>query len=195
MKRVQHPLVDAESALQVIAAAYRAASWNSAAVDQAIHTVESAGIAVASRILARPTRGCDLDPVDAVQEWLMKLVCGRGLEAYEPDEPLFPFAYIILINVCRDVLRRAAIRRSVAMPPDFPDDKTNPLKAAAQRETRGQVRAAVKSLSPILRAAVISHFWKSQPPDATRQSLQARVRTQRSRAYKKLRELLMDCHE
>jgi RNA polymerase sigma-70 factor (ECF subfamily) len=98
-----------------------------------------------------------MDTVDLVQETMLGLF--RNLGGFEPRGEGALQAYLRqgLINRVRSQLRNASVRPPLMpLEPRIVDDATSPLEVAMGRETLDAYERALASLSPDIRAAVVS---------------------------------------
>jgi RNA polymerase sigma-70 factor, ECF subfamily len=77
------------------------------------------------------------------------------------DSRLSTWLYAVVVNRCRDTLRRSSFRLAMDVQPltaDMPAPLTDPHTALARREREAGVRCALEKLSPELREVVALRF-------------------------------------
>lgn len=114
--------------------------------------------------IARRMTGNDADAGDVVQEAFLRVL--RYMKSYDPSQPFEAWLGQIVRNVYLDSLRLEARRRSVPLSDDtregvpaleevLADPAPGPERSAQSRSDQDEVQAALGTLSPTLRMAVI----------------------------------------
>jgi RNA polymerase sigma-70 factor (ECF subfamily) len=93
----------------------------------------------------------------------------------------------ILVNVCRDRLRRMSAVRFVAMTPTM--DRPDPSDAFSTLLARDELLGALAALEPDERIVVVLHYWADLTLDEVAARLGARPGTVRSRLHRALERL------
>jgi RNA polymerase sigma factor (sigma-70 family) len=111
----------------------------------AIKQIRLALVTAASRIFRSPRmRGNDCEPQVAVQNWFTAVRAAK--HSYKPDKPFHKYAYRVLSNICRDLGRRARVRRTVRISIGEVSSSATPLELAIRREQVQRVRQALRTL-------------------------------------------------
>jgi len=104
--------------------------------------------------------GDRVEAQDAAQETLIKAL--RGLKRYDGRAAFRTWLYRITVNTCRDILRRRARQREVALD-DVSLASDGPLQAELAQERRQGVWKAVRSLDTPLREVVVLRYYLNLP--------------------------------
>ncbi len=120
---------------------------DSRAFDQLVRRHDKRAFSLAFRLLSHRE-----DAEDVVQESFMAAL--EALDRFDATRPFGPWFYRIVVNRSLNA-RKARSRRSMeAIPEDAPARTASPERAAEATEARGQVVAALASLSERQRAVV-----------------------------------------
>jgi RNA polymerase sigma-70 factor, ECF subfamily len=145
---VDHETVEAQEAATRMAALVTAAQAGEAhALDQLLRSLHDRMYAVCRRML-----GNDADAADANQHALMAVV--RGLPRFDGRASVATWAYRIAMNASLDELRRRARRPDVGLP-EWAEQRSNDSRFDEQITTQMAVDAALATLPPDYRAAVV----------------------------------------
>ncbi|RKY17601.1 MAG: hypothetical protein DRQ55_15375 [Planctomycetota bacterium] len=132
------------------------------------------------------------DADDAAQDAMLKLL--DALAHRDPARPYGPWRTTVVLNHCRDVLRRMGTRQRYedAAPP-LPDCLPAPDEAASANELRELLTAALARLSPREREAFVLRDLQGLPTDEVAAAMDvapASVRSLITLARRRLRSLL-----
>jgi RNA polymerase sigma factor (sigma-70 family) len=145
-------------------------NWNEAADE--MHEA----LIVAAKALLRGRVFDDMEELakDIAQEW-WRVVLSSLFKNYDPDSPLFPYAYKTLKRICQRHCRRIAIRELPGLSYEPIDHRCNPRRDERRRELRGRIGQALWKLSKKERQAIVRRFVKgeSMVDDAERQGCTA----------------------
>lgn len=151
---------------------------------------------VAALGLARRTLGPSDQAEDVVQEAFLRVYRAAG--RYRPEAKFTTWLCQIVLNLCRDRLRRsrrAPISLTEKFLPAFRDDPPRRMEA---EELAGRIRRAVDALPERQRTAVILHRFQQlsheEISQATGWSVSA-IESLLVRAYQRLRQDLADLGE
>lgn len=167
----------------------RARAGDTGAFEELVRRHERPVYRLARSLLARSG-----DAEDAAQEAFLRLY--RALRRLDPARPVAPYLYRLTVNVCRDLeRRRRRDRGTVALEDLAParepaDRRPDPSAAAVLAEERRIVTAALRSLPPRQRAALVLRDVQGLSTREVAEVLGSRevtVRTQICRARLKLR--------
>jgi RNA polymerase sigma factor (sigma-70 family) len=148
-----HPWSRLEPFLQVLLSAdNRHLAAYAEAVSEVGRAVERSG----SRLIGSPRcRVARCDGRDIAQEWWLRMHA-FGFRKYRPElGPMHPFCYRILCNLCRDIVRKARVRRTAPLPLHLADRQPEARELAERTELRQRVKKAVQQLPRHLRLS-----WK-----------------------------------
>ena len=102
-------------------------------------------------LLALQLLGNREDALDATQDALLRFL--TTLDRFSPDEPVRPWLYSIVRNRCRDLMRRARVRRAEPLEsdeehwrPELVDGEADPELDARRAELRRRVFTALDKL-------------------------------------------------
>jgi len=105
----------------------------------------------AAYLLALQLLGNREDALDATQDALLRFL--TTLHRFQPGEPVRPWLYSIVRNRCRDLMRRARVRRAEPLEsdeehwrPEIIDEKADPELDARRAELRRRVFTAMGGL-------------------------------------------------
>ncbi|MBN1346253.1 MAG: sigma-70 family RNA polymerase sigma factor [Phycisphaerae bacterium] len=160
------------------------------ALGELVRRHQSAALSTAYRILGRWDAA-----EDVVQETFIRV--HRAARGYEPSAAFSTWLYRIVVNLCRDALRK---RRSQVEPPtDLRDGRAAaPPSSLEERERARAVRQAVDRLPERQRIAVILHRYAglshAEIAETTGSTVSA-VESCLVRAYAGLREALKGLRE
>src|SRR5581483_6483833 len=105
----------------------------------------------AAYLLALQLLGNREDALDATQDALLRFL--TTLDRFQPEEPVRPWLYSIVRNRCRDLMRRAKVRRSEPLEsddehwrPEIVDGDADPELDACRAELRRRVFVALGRL-------------------------------------------------
>jgi RNA polymerase sigma-70 factor (ECF subfamily) len=105
----------------------------------------------AAYLLALQLLGNREDALDATQDALLRFL--TNLDRFQPEEPVRPWLYSIVRNRCRDLMRRAKVRRAEPLEsddehwrPEIVDGDADPELDAERAELRRRVFAALGRL-------------------------------------------------
>jgi RNA polymerase sigma factor (sigma-70 family) len=190
----QHPWRLAEPAFQSVLELWKSgADPRSAAWDEPLRTIERTVFFTACQILRSPRyRGVDCDPHHAVQQFHVQLF-EVGVKRHRHGEPFFPYAYVMLVNICRTQGRRGQKRSTRQLPIDLADRVLQPWRRSAGRESRRRIRQALRLFSPAERTLIADKYWRrltSAEIGARRGLRPAQVDQRIFRIRAKLRRLL-----
>jgi RNA polymerase sigma-70 factor (ECF subfamily) len=142
-----------------------------------------------------------LDDPDAADEAVQEALV-RGLEALEEGrlsnpENLGAYFRGIIRHVIADTLRQRRRTISLERLPEFPDENpsSNALHRLISEEQITAVARVMAELSPQARECLHLSFFQGLPPREVAARLgepSSRIRQRRSRALKKIREVLLD---
>jgi RNA polymerase sigma-70 factor (ECF subfamily) len=133
---------------------------------------------------------------DASQDAMLKLA--DRLRSYDPGRPYPAWRNTVVLNHCRDVLRRGATRRQAehAAPRQLPAAlPTRPDEAAAAGEIRELLHRALAHLTPREREAFVLRDLEGRPTSEAALVLgvgESSVRSLLTLARRRLRQLLGD---
>ncbi len=144
----------------------------SAYEDEALKEIYRELLTAASRILRSPQmRNYGCDPQDAVHNWFIAIRAAK--RGYKPGQPFYKYAFKALSYRCRDLVRRAKVRRTQEIPPYAKSSIKSPSALASQRELQSRLRRALcalkrnGTLSPEQYAAVVAkHYWGKTAKEA-----------------------------
>lgn len=137
------------------------------------------------------------DAHDLVQETF--IAAWSALNRYDPNRPLYVWLRSILYNRCRDLARKAAVRRIFvvwggaegeeleSVPDDAPPAETLLTRAAAQR----RLEAALASLPRELREPLVLTQWDGLSNREAAELLGIRVKAVENRLYKARKKLAL----
>lgn len=134
----------ADEAALVVAAQ----SGDRSALDQLLRAQQPFVYAVCRRIV-----GNDTDALDATQEALIAMV--RGLSRFDGRSKFSTWAYRIATNSCLDELRRRRRRPTPGLPEVERVEHSQQDRTAEQVSSRIDVDAALQTIAPEFRAAVV----------------------------------------
>jgi RNA polymerase sigma-70 factor (ECF subfamily) len=120
--------------------------------------------------VALRTTGDPEDAADALQDAMISAF--RRAESFRGDSAVTTWLHRVVVNACLDRLRRRAVRRAEPLPDDLDDARTtaegtgvlgggesgtvvDPAVLAVDRERRRAVLAALETLPPDQRAAIV----------------------------------------
>jgi RNA polymerase sigma-70 factor (ECF subfamily) len=128
--------------------------------------------------VALRTTGNPEDAADALQEGLISAM--RHAESFRGDARLGTWLHRIVVNACLDRLRRNAARPTVAIPDD---DKmpAHPRDDFADSETASDVYAALATLTPEQRSAIVLVDIEGYPVEEAAAILEVPTGTVKSR--------------
>ncbi len=128
--------------------------------------------------VALRTTGNPEDAADALQEGLISAM--RHANSFRGEAQLSTWLHRIVVNACLDRLRRNAARPTVTLPDD---DRIpiSPRDAYAESETASDVYAALDTLSPEQRAAIVLVDIEGYPVDEVAAILAVPTGTVKSR--------------
>lgn len=143
----------------------------------------SAGHVASAYRLALAILGDDLEAEDAAQD-AFTLAWRRRATLRDPDKYEAWFARI-LVNVCRDRLRRRTRARHI-LNEMAPEPVADPARAALDRDALGR---ALSALDPDMRIVVILRFWMDLTVDDIAERLGIPAGTVKSRLHSSMRQL------
>jgi len=115
------------------------------------------------------------------------------LPRFDPARRYGPWRNTVVLNLCRDRLRRMATRRAVESHEPLPTQLPRPDEVAETRELADMLRAALVALSPREREAFVLRDLSGNSTAATAAALgitEASVRSLLTLARRRLRTLL-----
>lgn len=154
--------------------------------------------AVALRTMGNPE-----DAADGLQDGMVAAFRRAG--SFRGEAAVTTWLHRVVVNACLDRIRAANVRRTEAMPDDVEDRGTlvaaatatrdDPAEAAAQSDLRARVVAALKTLPPEQRAALVLVDMEGYSVAEAAEVLECAVGTVKSRCSRgraRLAELLGD---
>lgn len=133
---------------------------------------------------------------DVVQEAFLRVYRAAG--RFRPEAKFSTWLYRIILNLCRDQLRRSSRAPASLDTNLLPDCRHEPLRRMEREELAGRIQRAVHALPNRQRTAVILHRFQrlshSEVSEATGWSVSA-VESLLVRAYQRLRRDLADLRE
>lgn len=156
--------------------------------------------AVALRTMSNPE-----DAADGLQDGM--IAAFRRAGSYRGEAAVTTWLHRVVVNACLDRLRAAKIRRLEALPDDVEDRGTlvataehddQPDAAAEDAERRHRVLAALATLPPDQRAALVLVDMEGYPVAEVAEMLgcaEGTVKSRCSRGRTKLASLLRDLHQ
>jgi RNA polymerase sigma-70 factor (ECF subfamily) len=125
------------------------------------------------------------DAEDAAQETFLRAY--RSLRKYDNSRPFPTWLLSIAAHYCIDQIRRN--RRPIvsieALPmPDLPDGGPDMDTKLSRKEERYRVRAALETLEPLDRAAVVMYYWYDFSYDEIGQALKLTESALKSRLHR-----------
>ena len=139
--------------------------------------------AVALRTMSDPE-----EAADAVQDALLSAYRSAG--SYRGEAAVTTWLHRIVVNACLDRMRRRAVRPSVPLPEDPSFHPADPRDSIAERETSLVVLAALDTLPPDQRAAVVLVHIEGHSLEETAQILDCPTGTVKSRCARARAKLL-----
>jgi RNA polymerase sigma-70 factor (ECF subfamily) len=140
--------------------------------------------------VALRTLGDREEAADALQDALVSAY--RAAARFEGRSAVTTWLHRIVVNACLDLARRKAVRQAVPLPDDL--DQRLPAPAgedpAVRRETRGALLAALATLPPDQRAALVLVDMEGYPVDEAARVLDVPVGTVKSRCARGRARLL-----
>ncbi|MDR7253059.1 RNA polymerase sigma-70 factor (ECF subfamily) [Nocardioides sp. BE266] len=156
--------------------------------------------AVALRTMGNPE-----DAADGLQDGM--IAAFRRAGSFRGEAAVTTWLHRVVVNACLDRLRAAKIRRLEALPDDVEDRGTlvataehddQPDAAAEDAERRRRVLAALATLPPDQRAALVLVDMEGYPVAEVAEMLgcaEGTVKSRCSRGRAKLADLLLDLHQ
>lgn len=127
--------------------------------------------------VALRTLGQREDAADALQDALLSIYRSAG--TFRGDARVTTWLHRVVVNACLDRIRRNAVRATVPLPEgDGPADRSDPL---TDRETALDIEAALATLPPEQRAALVLVDVQGLPVDEAAAVLDVPVGTVKSR--------------
>jgi RNA polymerase sigma-70 factor (ECF subfamily) len=148
-------------------------------------------------LLAYGLLGNPADAEEAAQDALTYAL--TRIHRYDPHRASFnTWLHTITVSRCQDRQRRRRLpsfplTRWLQQGGDAPDPAPNPERHTLQTETRNEVWAAVQTLKPNLRVAIVLRYWAGHTYQDMAGILDCPMRTVQSRvrsAYQQLRATL-----
>jgi RNA polymerase sigma-70 factor (ECF subfamily) len=128
---------------------------------------------------------------DAAQDAMLHL--HDKLRHFDGQRAYGPWRNTVVLNLCRDRLRRMATRRAAESVKPLPTRLPRPDEIAEQRELAGMLRSALSALTPREREAFVLRDLSGNTTAATADALgitEATVRSLLTLARRRLRRLL-----
>ena len=100
------------------------------------------------------------DVEDAVQEAFVRAY--QSLDRFRPGEAWTPWQMRIVQNVCRDQLRRGAVRRSENLDPRIPDSSPTPEELLLDADGWSELRKQVWKLPEKFRVPILMRYAHGQ---------------------------------
>lgn len=139
--------------------------------------------------VALRTTGNPEEASDALQDALISAY--RRAESFRGDSAVTTWLHRIVVNASLDRLRRRAVRAWVPLPeegsgPALVDDSrlADPRAAAESSETVAEVRAALDTLPPDQRAAIVLVDLEGWSVEEAAQALECPIGTVKSRCFR-----------
>jgi RNA polymerase sigma-70 factor (ECF subfamily) len=139
--------------------------------------------AVALRTLGNPE-----DAADAVQNALISAY--RNAASYRGDAAVTTWLHRIVVNACLDLVRRHKVREADPLPDEESRQPADPTDAIAARDTAIVVQAALATLPPEQRAALVLVDIEGYPVEDAARMLGCPVGTVKSRCARGRARLL-----
>ncbi len=162
----------------------RAKTGDASAFEHMVRAHEQLVLRTAQRMLANQE-----DAKDAAQEVFLRLY--KSLSKLGEERELVPWLYRVTINICLDTHRRKPAAASDAY--DVIDERSDPEEALATAQQKAMLHAALESLSPKERAALVLRDLEGCSTAETASILgssEATVRSQISTGRVKIKQFL-----
>jgi len=125
------------------------------------------------------------DAEDAAQETFLRAY--QSLRRYDRDRSFSTWLLSIAAHYCIDQLRKRKMQiiSMEELPnPDLPEPSPGPESNLSRKEEQNRIRAVLKVLDPIDRAAVIMYYWYDFSYDEICQALSLTVSALKSRLHR-----------
>lgn len=129
---------------------------------------------------------------DAAQEVFIRL--HKKIPSVSEEKELGPWLYRTTVNTCIDLLRRSKDHIPIDLVPEVPDDCENPEHSAGTRQRQQFVLAALNSLTPRERQAIVLRDLEGHSTADVANMLgssETTVRSQISTARVKMKDFLV----